>query len=520
MQQIGSEMWVNTFNYGIFVLNVSESPVRILRHITAKDGLPGNSAYAALPDSRGFVWIPHNSGLSRYQPQNNQFIHFSVSEGLQDEEFNRLAFFKNHQGEIILGGINGINIFDPEKLVVPETELNLRLVGVRTLEVQSRGVQKSFYHPFGNEATVLSLPSGQNYLQFDFFPVSYREPARYTLSYRLEPFEKNWVATEDFTSHAYVNLAPGSYTFSVRAQSYDGEERTATVQFNIQTPYWKTWWFMLLTAGITSFLVFTIIYARVKNSRAETEKLTALLNERTREIQNSREELENLNRKKDFIFSILSHDLRSPLTTLKGFLSLLIENTEVISKDELRRHAIAIRNSVTNSLDLIDNTLFWSLSQTGNIQCKPQPVVLQPILEKIKGLYQLTAEKKKINLMLPPVEAVAVADENMLYVVLRNLVSNALKFTPEGKSVFVTCSTQHTRTFIRVRDEGIGMTPEEVGKIFSLSQPHIKKGTGSEKGTGLGLLLCKKFIDQNGGMLEIESEPGQGSTFTVSLPAA
>lgn len=250
-------------------------------------------------------------------------------------------------------------------------------------------------------------------------------------------------------------------------------------------------------------------------------RLEELLSQRTQEIEKSREDLANLNHKKDLIFSILSHDLRSPLTTLKGFLSILIDDSDHLSKDEIRKHASSIRNSVTSSLDLIDNTLFWSLSQTGNITYTPTKFSLDEMLQKIGALYQLTADKKQIQFTVSIPEAVAVhGDENMIYVTLRNLVSNALKFTPEGKAVKIEAVKNHQFAQIKIRDEGVGMSPAYLEKLLTEDQPPLKKGTSNEKGTGLGLVLCKKFIYMNHGLMHITSTEGKGSEFIVSLPLA
>jgi signal transduction histidine kinase len=242
---------------------------------------------------------------------------------------------------------------------------------------------------------------------------------------------------------------------------------------------------------------------------------------RTSEIEKSREELQILNQKKDLIFSILSHDLRSPLTTLKGFLGYIIDHAHELTRDELKKHAVSIRNSVTNSLDLIDNTLFWSLSQMGTIHYTPTNFSLPYLLEKLRGLYQLTADKKRIPLTINCREDILIyGDENMIYVTLRNLVSNALKFTTEGNPVTITCHSLNEHVQINVTDKGIGMSQDYLRKILSMDQPMLKKGTSNEKGTGLGLLLCKKFIEENRGELKITSVEHVGTTFTVILPMA
>jgi len=266
-----------------------------------------------------------------------------------------------------------------------------------------------------------------------------------------------------------------------------------------------------------------IFYWRLKREREkrDRERLEELLNERTKEIQQSREQLANLNEKKDLIFSILSHDLRSPLTTLKGFLGLLVEDGNTFTKEELRRYVEQIRNSVSTSLDLIDNTLFWSLSQMGSIQHNPERLLVSTLIEKVEALHQLAMERKYIQWNVQVENNLMVfADENMLYVTLRNLVSNAIKFTPSGKEIFVRAFKEGNTVQIEVKDQGIGMSTDYIQKLIQRENPAIKKGTSNEKGTGLGFILCQQFVEMNNGTLSIVSEEGKGSTFTIILPNA
>jgi signal transduction histidine kinase/ligand-binding sensor domain-containing protein len=520
LQAIGNNMWVNSFNNAIFVIDLAIDPPRVTEKISSINGLPDNTVYASIPDDRGKIWITHNSGLSRYDTQTHQFINFTVSEGLQDEEFNRLAFFKSSSGEIMFGGINGLNIFDPASIKLPELNLSVRIMDVTSYQAKKPSLEGELHSVIeGNQQ--LQLPFDNNSLQFTFFVPDYHDPIRYRIRYKLEPFDVSWKETDKLTSGTYFNLNPGTYTFTVRITDPTGQEAVDSVSVIINPPYWRTWWFLVLAGVVCSLFVYYVIHSSIQATRREKIKLEELLRVRTREIEQSREELENLNRKKDLIFSILSHDLRSPLTTLKGFLGLLIDHADALSKQDLQRYATNIRNSVTTSLDLIDNTLFWSLSQTGNIQYNPTSVQLAPLFEKIKGLYQLTAEKKHLTLNFPSTNGLAVlADENMLYVLLRNLVSNAIKFTPEMNTIRVDASDNGEEVMVSVKDSGIGMTSEEINKIFLFDNPMVKKGTSSEKGTGLGLILCKKFVEMNKGKLLIESKVGVGSMFTVVLPIA
>jgi signal transduction histidine kinase len=269
--------------------------------------------------------------------------------------------------------------------------------------------------------------ANENNLEIQFFVPNYYSPKRFEAHYKLSGFNPDWVKTE--TNQIYfANLRPGRYELKIKTTSNKWIEKETSLYFIIKHPFWQTWWFILLVTAMVTTTIYGVVRKSISKARYDKEQLEKLLRLRTQEIEKSREELANLNQKKDVIFSILSHDLRSPLTTLKGFLSILIENSEYLSKEELKKHATSIRNSVTSSLDLIDNTLFWSLSQTGNIIYTPTHFSLNAMLRKINNLYELTVEKKQVVFSIVCEEEITVyADENMIYVALRNLVSNALK---------------------------------------------------------------------------------------------
>lgn len=510
-----NKLWIGTFNSGIWIIdpNTGNQPAK---NITSQNGLPNNTVYAIVPDDKENLWLATNSGIVKYTPQQNSFISFSTAEGMQQEEFNRLAYIKRKNGEIVLGGINGINIFHPDNMKIRDEVYVPRFF---SLSVYNTKDQEDDFISLLN-TSALTLSHDQNYLEVQYYIPNYNQPRRCHVLYKLENHDNTWTSPES-NSIRYANLPPGDYTLRIKTISAAGREEISTLAITITPPFWQTWWFILIAVVVVSLFVYTILQSYSSKAKRDKERLENLLKERTREIIKSREELENLNQKKDLIFSILSHDLRSPLTTLKGFLTLLIQDAESISKDDLKRHATNIRNSVTSSLDLIDNTLFWSLSQTGNIAYTPTAFSVDDMLNKIKSLYQLTADKKRIPFSIHAPEHVMVyADENMMYVTLRNLVSNALKFTPEGKEVSITVSRNHQLAEVRIKDEGIGMDKSYIRKLITEENLQLKKGTSNEKGTGLGLVLCKKFIQLNNGYLEVISEEGKGTEFIVKLPLA
>jgi signal transduction histidine kinase/ligand-binding sensor domain-containing protein len=515
VQEFMGKLWIGTFNDGLWTLDLTNLNNPIITNVSKKRDIQNMTVYSTIPDNKGNLWMSTNAGITKYNPNSDQYLDFTVTEGLQQDEFNRLAFTQCTNGEIVYGGINGLNIFNPKNITIQEEDYSPQFLDVSIFD-EEFNVDIAIRV---DTARTVSLAHDQNDIDISFFVPLYRIPRRFEAFYKLEGYSQEWIKTEMNTFH-FANLKPGVYNFSLKTVSVSGKEKIASLKFNILKPFWQTWWFIALSAIATCVIVVTIIQGSLYKSRRDKERLEHLLSIRTQEIEKSREELANLNQKKDLIFSILSHDLRSPLTTLKGFLSILIDDHE-LTQEDIKKHASNIRNSVTSSLDLIDNTLFWSLSQTGNISYTPTRFSLNDMLQKIGNLYQLIVEKKKIKFSIELSENVMLdADENMTYVSLRNIVSNALKFTPQGNAVKITAFSKGNMGVVVVEDEGIGMSQSYLGKLFTEEQLPLTKGTNDEKGTGIGLILCRKFIQVNKGKLHVKSVEGKGSQFTVELPLA
>jgi signal transduction histidine kinase len=237
-------------------------------------------------------------------------------------------------------------------------------------------------------------------------------------------------------------------------------------------------------------------------------------------LSSSESRLLNLVAVKDKFFSIISHDMRGPLTTLAGFLEMFKNYADSFTKTELEEFTESMNTSVKRIINMLENLLQWSRSQMGSIVPHPEPFAIHTLLENNVKLLGQTAEKKRIRLNLQSDPQLMVeADKNMLDFVLRNLISNALKFTYTGGEVRVVAETYAQTIRIAVRDTGVGITAEDVDRIFEPDTHFSTPGTNSEMGTGLGLMLCKDFVEKNGGTLQVESTLGQGTLVTFTIPA-
>jgi len=236
-------------------------------------------------------------------------------------------------------------------------------------------------------------------------------------------------------------------------------------------------------------------------------------------IQKNAEDLQALNNSKDKLFSIIAHDLRSPFTTFLGFTEVLDEEIDTLPKDELKTIVTYMRNSANNLYQLLENLLEWSLLHREITRFKPENVLLLPLVKNCTNTIADTAKLKGINLKIEiPEELKVEADIHMLQTIIRNLLSNAVKFTPADGSVQISAFTREEHfVTIAVKDTGIGMNAEQVQRIFLFDVNNKTKGTDGELSTGLGLILCKEFVEKHGGRIWVESVENKGSTFCFTL---
>lgn len=237
------------------------------------------------------------------------------------------------------------------------------------------------------------------------------------------------------------------------------------------------------------------------------------------QLQTQAEELKELNGMKDKLFSIIAHDLRGPFNAILGLSDILKENYRELDDQAIESSLSAISEASRQAYTLLENLLIWSQSQTGRLAF--EPIILSAgaeIRECVRIIYVL-AEKKNIDIrIMVPDYLTLFADRNMFGTIMRNLIGNAVKFTPRNGRILVSARQGNGTTIVEVEDSGIGISPEKLQKIFRPDRDQISQGTDREKGSGIGLILCKEFVERHQGKILVKSEPGKGSVFTVVLP--
>jgi len=254
----------------------------------------------------------------------------------------------------------------------------------------------------------------------------------------------------------------------------------------------------------------------IKKQNIELEKinnnLEKLVIERTKA-------LEEANATKDKFFSIIAHDLKNSFTGLLGYSDILMNDFDLFPDKEKKVIISAIRGVTEGTYKLLQNLLDWARVQTGNIQFVPEEFNLNGFISDEYSLLKSIAENKQITINLYPTEDLIVkADKNMISTVVRNMVSNAIKYTNAKGTIDLAISKAGKFAKVTVTDNGIGISPENMQKLFKVNEDYKTHGTNNEEGTGLGLIICKEFINKNDGEIAISSKPGKGTEISFSIP--
>jgi signal transduction histidine kinase/ligand-binding sensor domain-containing protein/DNA-binding response OmpR family regulator len=533
---------------------------KLFEAYTIKDGLPSDHILNILEDEKNNLWLSSDKGITCFKTKENKFINFDIEDGLQSLEFKECSKLKTEDGFMYFGGIEGFNFFHPDsvhinsmppRVVITDFKIfdhslknNVIYNGKEYIDKPVSGVNKIILSP---DDFVFSV---------EFAALSFRSPLFNKYAYKLEGFDEKWTfVNADKRSAKYTNLNPGEYIFRVIASNSDGvwNNHGVSLKIIILPPWWMTWWFrVLIFIGIlTGIFFFTYLRTRavsqknklleeevrkrtfdlrqshrevmVKNTmleqnNRELSKKTERILEQQEEIVKQKTEVEQLNRTKDKLFSIIAHDLKNPVFALnilskemkQEFNQLKGTGKDLINHIELSSERIK---------DLVLNLLEWTKSQTGNIKVIPAKINVYKLIEETIELHFSQSAQKDIKVNIEIEESLFInSDLNMASTIARNIINNAIKYTPRGGEINVVAYFEQDEVIVSFKDTGIGMSASELDKLFDPENPFTLMGTENESGTGLGLLVSREFAVLNNGDVYVESTPGKGSTFYMCMP--
>lgn len=504
------QMWIGTSN-GLNVYNKSNNG---FRRYTERDGLCNNNVMSIEEDDSLNLWISTNKGISKFikgvtLPLKPEFQNYNISDGLQENEFNMRASFKNKQGMIYFGGPNGCNVFNPaavkQNLYIPNIVFTDLLVFNQSVKPDDA------YGILTNDIGLskeIKLAKKHSVFTIEFAALNLIAPEKNQYAYKLEGFDKQWNLAGKIHSATYTNLDPGTYNFRVRASNSDGlwNNEGIALKIIVQPGWWQTWfaraiYLLIIILGIYYFRKHTIISVNLKNQlwldhqeKKKTEELTKL------KLQ---------------FFTNISHELRTPITLIIGPLKQLID-----TKTHSEKLQTIYRNSVRLKI-LVDQILDFSKIENQMMKLELAEKNVIDIVESNIFNFSDFANQKNISLLFVSSisKCITKVDEDKLDKILTNLLSNAIKNTPDGGEIktLLDFDTKASKLIIVISDNGPGIAPEDIDHIFdrffTASSNSLKK-----TGTGIGLNLTHKLVEMLHGTINIESSIGKGTTFQIILP--
>ncbi|MDR1406561.1 MAG: response regulator [Tannerella sp.] len=507
-------IWAGTAS-GLYCFDRERTSVRAY---TTVQGLPNDVICGICTDDENNIWVSTYGGIGKFIVRDGRFANYYAADGLQGNEFSRGAAFRDRDGKIYFGGMNGVTAFHPDKIVEERRDLNISLTN---FYVSNRSVRKG--DKSGNrmivttsvfEADAFTLSYTDHTLSFELSTFDFLNPERIFYQYRMEGFDSDWMSTAVGENRiTYNNLMPGTYRFHVKAYDNNNSSPVKTVTVTITPPWYRTWpayTVYLILAILIPCLIVGYIRARIRHRHEMIQK----------------DHAEKINEAKLQFFINISHEIRTPMTLIINPLERLIAESGDDDKQPIYR---MIYRNAQRILKLVNQLMDIRKLDKGQMKLKYSRTDIAAFVDDLMAIFEYQAKKKNIRFMFEhgntPVEAWI--DRDNFDKVLLNILSNAFKYTPENGEIKISLTTgrsepdrdAHPDAYfeIVVSDTGSGISEDEIEKIFErFYQAHNEPG---HFGTGIGLHLARLLVELHRGTIHAENRTDtQGCRFVVRMP--
>ncbi|MDP2335069.1 MAG: two-component regulator propeller domain-containing protein [Bacteroidota bacterium] len=498
-----------------------------------KSGLLSNSINRILEDYQGNLWVSSSSGISKIWFTNIEndsvfvanFTHFDETDGLQGREFSETVSLKTKDGEFLFGGVNGLNLFRPEEIVVDRTIpklifTNLRIFNSVITPDQLFNNRVILKKPISHTDQIV-LKYSENLFSLEFAALTYIFPGKNKYRYQLEGFDESWFETDGTANYAtFTNLNNGDYVLHLKGSNADGtwNEEGISLKIKVLPPFWKSWYAMLGYVFILFAMLLLLRYMILFRERIKVE----LKMERSEAKQ-----LHELDMHKLKFFTNISHELRTPLTLILSPVEKLLPRFKGLPEEKYLQH---IYLNSKKLLNMINQLLDFRKIEEQSLSYNPSWGNIVEFITATVSSFNDLSENKNIELrqITDLREFYMMFDQDKLEKILFNLLSNAFKFTPISGVVIVQVGLEEIpgvgntakklTLVIKVKDNGIGIPPESLDKIFTRFYQNENSKRIVENGTGIGLSLIKEYVNLHGGNITVESALNIGTCFNVFLP--
>lgn len=476
-------------------------------HYSTAEGLPNNVVHGILEDSYGNLWLSTNGGLSRFVPRMGTCRNYTVADGLQSDQFTSYAYCYTSSGQMYFGGVNGLTAFYPDQLMdnsytPPVVFTELRLFNQTVRPGDATGILARHI----GRTRRITLKAEQNMFSLDFVVSNYIAGNHNTFAYKLEGYDVDWTVTHSLRTVSYSHLPQGHYLFRVKAANNDGiwNERPTELEIVVLPVWYKTWWakllFFLAFVGSITLVLRHFWTRKMMEARIELERI-------------DKERLKEVNEMKLRFFINISHELRTPLTLITA---PLLDLQARVQDRWMSRQLEHIRRNTDRLLHLVNQLMDYRRAELGVFHLKVRPVLIRQIVEKNFLFYERLAQQKRITYRFDSDlgDREVLCDPEYLELIENNLLSNAFKYTGEGKSITVTLRLESDELMLQVKDTGMGIPLGNQDKIFE----RFYQVDSEHPGSGIGLSLVQRLVELHHGTVTLESREGEGSSFTVRVP--
>ncbi len=475
-------------------------------HYTEKDGLSGNTVNSIIEDVHGNLWLATDKGISKFNPETNQFKNYDVLQGFSSNPWYSHLAVKMDNGEMFFGRSYGLIRFYPDS--IKENNYVPPIV-ITSFKLFDKAI------PFGKE---IKLTYDKNFLSFEFAALSYYNSQRNKYAYKMEGVDKDWVYSGTRRYASYPNLSSGEYTFRVKGSNNDGVwNKTGTsLSIIITPPWWKTSWAYI-------FYGFAFVFSLYGLRRYELNRVK--LKDKIKLDAAVLKEKEETDKMKSRFFANISHEFRTPLTLILGPAEKIVSKT---TDDSIIKDAGIIKRNSKRLLQLVNQLLELSRLEAGKLKLEASKNNVVSFVKGIALSFESLSEEKDITLKIESKEEFIEVffDKEKMIKILSNILSNSFKFTPQNGKITVSIAESSSVSSrisnksvqIQIRDTGIGIPKEEIPKLFDRFYQVDSSFTKEHQGTGIGLALVKELVELHRGSISIESEIGQWTEFTITLP--
>lgn len=513
------EIWMGSMGGGLNRLIAIDKPgLARFQRFTSDDGLPNNVIKSIEEDDFGNLWISTNRGISRLDLSTNKFENYDIYEGMQDYEFSELCSWKLRTGELAFGGVNGINIFNPEEITKDSTTAYPAFTRLNVLNKEvtpgQELVNRVIMEQDINHVKELKFLYKENSFSIEFASLHYAYPLKNKCRYKLEGFDDEWIYSLTGNEAKYTNLKPGEYKFRLQAANSNGvwSNVEKVLPIYVAQPTYLSW--PMKTVYIFFVLLILMFFKRFSVIRVK-RKHELLIQEL------EKEKAEEINQMKFSFFTNISHEFKTPLTLILSPLEQLVKSKTLPSELAIRNtNALMYRNAKV-LLRLVNQLIDFRKIDKGQLKLYVQEGNLKAFLVKIHESFMPLAIKKDIqfDFVAHIVNSKVLFDFDKLSKVITNLLSNAFKFTDEGGKVLLEIlEDKSDKVTIIVSDNGCGIPQSLQSNIYERFFQHAEDKSGMQIGSGIGLAYTKSLIELMHGEIDLKSQEGEGTVFFVKLP--